>query len=132
MCERPDWESARAAYTALRLASVDAQPGSAEPVQETLDDSSRLRPGLDVESDPSDVRSLYAWNPVPVDERVMEGAWVIQDRYGLSWWDALIVAAAQIVDRRFLLTEDLQDGQELGEVRVLNPFVHAPESVIAL
>jgi predicted nucleic acid-binding protein len=44
--------------------------------------------------------------------------------------DALIVAAAQVADCRFLLTEDLQDGQELGEVQVLNPFLHAPETVI--
>lgn len=91
--------------------------------------TSKLRPGLDAESARDDVRSLHAWHPVPVDARVLEGAWVIQDRYGLSWWDSLIVAAAQVADCRFLLTEDLQDGQELGEVRVLNPFHHSPESL---
>ena len=91
--------------------------------------TSKLRPGLDAESARDDVRSLYAWHPITADARVLEGAWVIQDRYGLSWWDAMIVAAAQVADCRFLLTEDLQDGQELGEVRVLNPFRHSPANL---
>jgi predicted nucleic acid-binding protein len=92
--------------------------------------TAKLRPGLDAQSARNDVRSLLAWHPVPVDARVVEGAWVIQDRYGLSWWDALIVAAAQVADCRFLLTEDLQDGEALGEVQVLDPFRHAPETVL--
>ncbi len=93
--------------------------------------TAKLSPGLDSESARSDVRSLLSWHPITVDKRVLEGAWVIQDHYQLSWWDALIVAAAQVADCRFLLTEDLQDGQELGEVRVVSPFKNSPESVIA-
>lgn len=92
--------------------------------------TAKLQRGLDAESARSDVRTLLAWHPVPVDARVLEGAWVLQDRYGLSWWDALIVAAAQVADCRFLLTENLQDRQELDEVEVLNPFRHAPETVL--
>jgi hypothetical protein len=42
------------------------------------------------------VRSLLAWGPVPVDPRTIEGAWRLEDRYSLAWWDALIVSAAQI------------------------------------
>jgi predicted nucleic acid-binding protein len=93
--------------------------------------TSKLRPGLDADSARSDVRSLLAWHPVSVDSGVVEGAWVIQDRYRLSWWDSLIVAAAQVADCRFLLTEDLQDGQELGNVQVLDPFHHSPETVLS-
>ncbi len=91
--------------------------------------TAKLSPGLDSESARSDVRSLLSWHPITIDRRVMEGAWVIQDHYRLSWWDALIVAAAQVADCRFLLTEDLQDGQELGEVRVVSPFKNSPESL---
>lgn len=91
--------------------------------------TSKLHPGLDAESARNDVRSLLAWHPIGVDAGVIEGAWVLQDRYKLSWWDSLIVAAAQVADCRVLLTEDLQDGQELGEVRVVNPFQHVPESL---
>jgi predicted nucleic acid-binding protein len=69
-----------------------------------------------------DVRSLIEWQPVPADAAVMEGAWFLQDRYGLSWWDALIVSAAQSSGCRYLLTEDLQENQLLGDVEVINPF----------
>lgn len=91
--------------------------------------TSKLRPGLDAESARNDVRALLAWHPIGVDAGVIEWAWVLQDRYKLSWWDSLIVAAAQVADCRVLLSEDLQDGQELDEVRVVNPFQHAPETL---
>ena len=40
--------------------------------------------------------------------------------------DALIVAAAQSCGCSVLLTEDLQHGQRLGDVRVIDPF-RSPE-----
>ena len=52
----------------------------------------------------------------------MERSWLLQQRYSLSWWDALIVAAAQSCECSVLLTEDLQHGQIFGEVRVVDPF----------
>jgi len=93
--------------------------------------TAKLSPGLDAESARNDVGSLLAWHPIAVDQRVMDGAWLLQDHYQLSWWDALIVAAAQVADCRFLLTEDLQDGQDLGDVRVVSPFKNPPQDVMA-
>jgi len=90
----------------------------------------KLDPGLDPNIARSDVRSLMAWHPLPVEHRIVEGAWAIQDRYGLSWWDSLIVSAAQVADCRFLLSEDLQSSQEFGPVRVIDPFQKSPESLI--
>jgi predicted nucleic acid-binding protein len=55
----------------------------------------RLQPGLPREEARADVRGLMAWRPVGIDRRLVEGAWMLQDRYRFSWWDALIVAAAQ-------------------------------------
>ena len=40
----------------------------------------------------------------------------------LSYWDALIVESALIVGADVLFTEDLQDGQEIDGMRVVNPF----------
>jgi len=40
----------------------------------------------------------------------------VQDRYQLSFWDALIVAAAKSHACRYLLTEDLQANQEHQEL----------------
>jgi predicted nucleic acid-binding protein len=82
----------------------------------------KLKSGLARESACSEVRSLLPWRPIPTDSRVMAGAWVIQDRFKLSWWDAFIVSAAQVANCEYLLTEALQDKQEPGNVRVLSPF----------
>ena len=46
----------------------------------------------------------------------------VAKRWQLSFYDALIVAAAQHAGCEVLLTEDLQDGLEIGELRVTNPF----------
>jgi predicted nucleic acid-binding protein len=64
-----------------------------------------------------------------VDFPVVERGWKIQDRYQLSFWDALIVAAAKSLGCRFLLTEDLQTDQDFDGVLVVNPFVSDPSSL---
>ena len=86
----------------------------------------KLRPGLDPETAQSDVRALFTWEPVVADVRVFEWAWDIQQRYRFSFWDAMILAAASVERCRYLLTEDLQDGQEVAGVRVMNPFGASP------
>ena len=78
----------------------------------------------------AEVRDLLAWNPVVTDAAQLERGWTIQDRYQLSFWDALIVAAAKAASCRYLLTEDLQAGQKLDGIEVVNPFRRAPESVL--
>jgi predicted nucleic acid-binding protein len=44
----------------------------------------------------------------------------------LNWWDCLIVAAARISECDYLLTEDLNHGQDLDGLRVIDPFVVEP------
>jgi predicted nucleic acid-binding protein len=46
----------------------------------------------------------------------------IEERYRISFWDALIVQAADASGVAILYSEDLSDGQSYGEVRVVNPF----------
>jgi predicted nucleic acid-binding protein len=77
----------------------------------------------------AEVRDLLAWRPIMVDFIVLEEGWKIQDRYLLSFWDALIVAAAKLLSCRYLLTEDLQADQDLDDVLVVNPFVCDPDSL---
>jgi predicted nucleic acid-binding protein len=91
----------------------------------------KLDPGMDIAAARADLRSLLAWNPIPVDARVIDGAWSLQDRHPLSWWDALIVSAAQAAECRYLLSEDLQENHEFGALRVINPFRVSPASLRA-
>lgn len=89
----------------------------------------KLRPGLAEDIARRDVRALLAWKPIGPDAQLLEKSWRLQDQHTLSFWDALIVAAAQVGRCRYLLTEDLQDGQEIGGLLVVNPFISAPESL---
>ena len=43
-------------------------------------------------------------------------------RYGISYWDGTVVAAAESLGATVLYTEDLSHGQRYGSVRVVNPF----------
>ena len=48
----------------------------------------------------------------------------LADRYGFSWFDALIVAAALECGCETLYSEDLRHGQLIeGSLRVVNPFL---------
>lgn len=49
----------------------------------------------------------------------------IHEAFQISWFDSLIVAAAQAGGCEILYSEDLSHGQAYGSVRVLNPFVGA-------
>ena len=46
----------------------------------------------------------------------------IMERWQLSWCDALIVAMAQAAGAQILWTEDLNSGQNFGELTVRDPF----------
>src|SRR4030042_4734222 len=87
----------------------------------------KLDPGLDTRSARKDVLSFLTWEPIPIDARVIEGAWRLQDNYHLSWWDSLIVSAAQASGCHYLLTEDLREKQKLENVTIINPFHLSPE-----
>ena len=64
----------------------------------------------------------FAWRPLAIDEALLRRAREIEQRYRLSWWDSMIVAAAQLQDCALLLTEDLQDGAAFGAVTARSPF----------
>lgn len=68
------------------------------------------------------VHALTEWNPQPVDRDMLLRAREVERRYRISWWDSLIVAAAQLQECDTLLTEDLQAGMIFDRVAVRNPF----------
>jgi predicted nucleic acid-binding protein len=89
----------------------------------------KLQPGLEAAEARTDVRSLFHWLNA-VDPTVMiESAWAFQDRCSLSFWDALILGAAQSMGCAFLLSEELPAGQELEGIRVVSPFATRPSEL---
>jgi predicted nucleic acid-binding protein len=82
----------------------------------------KLKPFVDAEKAWDDVLTLMAWNAQPIDRDILIAAREIERRYSTSWWDALIVAAAQAQQCRVLLSEDFQDGMIFDQITVRNPF----------
>ncbi|HXE08339.1 MAG TPA: PIN domain-containing protein [Acidobacteriaceae bacterium] len=60
---------------------------------------------------------------VPSTIALISSALALERRYLLSWYDSLIVAAAQYAGCSVLYSEDLQHGQQFGTVKVTNPFL---------
>ena len=69
------------------------------------------------------VETFFAWDPQPLNEETVSRGRQIEQRYRLSWWDSLIVSAAQLQNCPILLSEDLQHGARYGSVTVCNPFL---------
>ncbi|MFD1712199.1 PIN domain-containing protein [Ottowia sp. GY511] len=72
------------------------------------------------------VRQLRQWQPPHLDTYTIDGAWSLQDRYALGYWDALAVSSAQQQGCRYLLSDELPNAQRFDTVQVLNPFLIAP------
>jgi predicted nucleic acid-binding protein len=58
----------------------------------------------------------------PIDRELVQIAAELSERFTISYWDAAILAAAEALGSRIVYSEDLNDGQQYGEVRVINPF----------
>jgi predicted nucleic acid-binding protein len=82
----------------------------------------KLQPGLPRDEAREDVRDLVAWRPVRVDEALLDAAWRVEERFGLSFWDSLIVATAHAAGCETLLTEDLQHDLVIDGLRIADPF----------
>jgi predicted nucleic acid-binding protein len=83
----------------------------------------KFREAIPLQQARSEVRRLRLWQPPHLDTYTVDGAWNLQDRYPLSYWDALIVSSAHQQGCTHVLTEDLQHGQTIDSVRIVNPFL---------
>lgn len=93
--------------------------------------SARVTP----ESAWQEVSTFFAWHPQSIDEALMLRAREIERHHRLSWWDSMVVGAAQLQGCALLLTEDLQDGAVFGGVTVRSPFtldVREPSAAYAV
>ena len=71
----------------------------------------------------AEVRRYELWQPWQIDHATVESAWAVESRYGLHYWDSLMIAAAQHLGCRYVLSEDMAHDQRYGAVQVINPFV---------
>jgi predicted nucleic acid-binding protein len=68
------------------------------------------------------LQDYMSWDVViNTAESILE-ALVIEHRYNISFWDALIIQAAGSSGATIVYSEDLADGQTYGPLRVVNPL----------
>ncbi len=120
-------KQARAREWLLALWQGRAGRLSTQVLNEYYDNVTRkLKVGLSMGDARAKVRRLQLWQPWQIDHQTVETAWGVEARFGLSYWDALIVAAAVQSGCTHVLTEDLQHNQQMDSVKIINPFFVTP------
>jgi predicted nucleic acid-binding protein len=115
--------------TSRRLVQAALRSGqgqvSFQVVQETLNTITRK---FRTTVNPLDARQLMnevlvpLWRIMPTP-RLYEQALDLQTRYGYSFYDSLIIAAALAAGCTRLLSEDMQHGQRVESLTIVNPFL---------
>jgi predicted nucleic acid-binding protein len=82
----------------------------------------KLKRPLDTTAAEQAVEWLGLLKVIPLDVALVKAGVEISRSSQVSYWDGLIVASAAVGGCTRLLSEDLNDGQLIGGVRVENPF----------
>ena len=112
-----------AAQLLSRLMDEDRLRLSTQVLQEFYVTMTRkARPPWTPERGLAKLDDFAAWPVIISDLSLIREAVLLSRDAVLSFWDALIVAAAARSGADTLYTEDLNDGQMIKGVRVVNPF----------
>lgn len=71
------------------------------------------------------IADYLSWDPIVNDGASVLEAIDAERRYRISFWDALIVVAAQKGGASIIYSEDMNDGQIFGSVQVRNPLTES-------
>lgn len=85
----------------------------------------KARRALDTEATREIIADYLTWRVVVNRGESILAALDLEKRYQVSFWDALVLHAAQESGAEVLYSEDLGDGQTYGAVRVVNPLLPA-------
>jgi predicted nucleic acid-binding protein len=66
----------------------------------------------------------------PLTQQEIDEARRLHLRYRYSWWDCLLLASAIELGCTQFLSEDLQDGQRIDTLTIVDPFAHSPHQIL--
>jgi predicted nucleic acid-binding protein len=66
------------------------------------------------------IRAVCRTEPLELETHELSLTWA--ERYGFAIYDAMILASAKLAGCQVVFTEDLQDGQVIEQLRIINPF----------
>ena len=83
----------------------------------------KVRQPLPMEEVRQLIRDYSTWEVVTNTSESVILALEIENRYQTSFWDALILQAAESSGASILYSEDLATGQRYGEIQIINPLL---------
>ncbi len=96
--------------------AVDQRPGSSGTARRPTKGGVPLRQACKI------VSPHTHWRVVETDVALFRSGMEEAERWQLSHWDGLILAAARRAGVKVLLSEDFNAGQNYGGIRAVNPF----------
>lgn len=120
--DSPDPRHARARQLIEPLWSEPGRAAISVQVLQELHVNLIRKGGLDPAASWRRVSDYLAWKVIDNDRLLLAAAVDVQTRWKLSYWDSLIVAAAQRSGAPLLWSEDLAEGQRYDDVRAVNPL----------
>ncbi|MBN2012971.1 PIN domain-containing protein [candidate division KSB1 bacterium] len=82
----------------------------------------KLRTVLSPETTREEIRLLQSLEIIEIDYQIIIRAINISQNHQISYWDAMIIAAAQKAECSILFSEDLNHEQIIESIRIINPF----------
>ena len=73
---------------------------------------------------------IGSFGTAPVSIETVAQARTLRLANGFSWWDCLLLASAAELGCSHFLSEDLHDGQKIGAMIVVDPFLHDPADIL--
>lgn len=78
--------------------------------------------GVSTDDALADLDDLSKWPVFTVGVAAIREAALLAKRHKISFWDALLIAAASQLGAEILYSEDLSDGQMIRGVQIANPL----------
>jgi predicted nucleic acid-binding protein len=119
-------DPAEAAKRDRALTLLDREDGalSVQVLQEFYVQATRITRQDPVPHDAA-VDLITGWTRFRVQDMtlsILSSALEIRERYRYAYWDSAVIAAARALGCRELYSEDMQHGQEIDGVLLVNPF----------
>jgi len=115
------WNDDRKASIAERL--LREMPVISAQVLNEITNVLRQKRRLDWKTVDGFIEDLLPFTKVlPLNQDTNRAARRLAERHTFAWYDALIVASAIEGHCTRLITEDMQHGQRIGDLTIINPF----------
>jgi predicted nucleic acid-binding protein len=120
--DKKDEEKTRISREAVKFITSEHSPVISTQVLQEFYNASTSKLKLDKILIKNIVHSYKNMEIVTIDLQLIEQAIDISVIFQLSFWDSLIVASAEQGNCEYLISEDLNSGQTIRGIKILNPI----------